>query len=399
MTTLRESRERGLLSSLLRLVVLSFLLAVVAAECYLAIRERRPAHILNGNVVSFFPAENEATVKALRSRFVSAYPFVAPQQFLFRPHEQRIPVERLNPLAGISNVTTELCNEDNRDVIYKSDGFGFNNPPDIWMNTTPDVALIGDSFVHGICVPPGDQLATLIRQTFPATLNLGVLGAGPLSELGVLREYASAKKPRIVVWFFYEGNDIEDLEKERASPLMQYLDPKFTQDLMSRQPAVDSTLRQFADSVLSSESTMTPGLRDIPGMLKIPRVRKAIGMVLANAPNRIDQQNFVILDSVFSVAKREVDSWGGKLFVAYLPDYHRFDRKVLAYSGYIHNSADIQYATFNAASRSGIPVINVASAFASGGDPRRYWPRPTSHYGANGYALVAQSVLSAIATQ
>jgi hypothetical protein len=392
----RESRERGRLSSIFGLVLLPLLLAVVAAELYLVIRERRSAHILNGNVVSFFPQENEATVKTLRSRFVSAYPFVAPQQFVFRPYGKP-PASGPIPLAGISNVTTELCNEDNRDVIYHSDGFGFNNPPEVWTSGTPDVALIGDSFVHGICVPAGDQLATLIRQTSPATLNLGVLGAGPLSELGVLREYAAPKQPRVVVWFFYEGNDIEDLEKERNSPLLQYLDPTFTQDLMSQQPAVDSMLRGFADSVLSSESTMTPGLRDLPGMLKIPRVRKAIGMVVANAPNRIEQKNFDVLDSVFAVAKREVDKWGGKLFIAYLPDYHRFDRKVLAYSGYVHNNAEIQYAVFNAASRSGIPVINVAGAFASGGDPRRYWPRPTSHYGANGYALVAQSVLSAIA--
>lgn len=394
MTARAEARARGSVSSILALVLVPLLLAVLAAEVYLVFRERRPAHMLNGHVVTSFPSENEAAVASLRKQFVSAYPFVAPQQFLFRPYKTQPPA--LIPLAGISHTTTELCNETGRDVIYKSDDFGFNNSVDAWR-TEPEVVLIGDSFVHGICVPAADQLASLIRQAIPATLNLGVLGAGPLSELAVLREYAAPLKPQSVLWFFYEGNDIEDLTKERTSPLRQYLDPTFSQGLTDHQPQIDSMLSQFADSVLSGEQVMTPGLRDVPRMLTVPRVRQAIRMVVANAPNRIDVGVFGTLDSVLAVAKSQVDSWGGKMYFVYLPDYHRFDRRVLAYSGYVHNNAEIQNAALGAAERAGIPVINVAKAFEADRDPRRYWPKPTSHYGPNGYALVAQTVLSVIA--
>jgi hypothetical protein len=226
-----------------------------------------------------------------------------------------------------------------------------------------------------------------------------VLGAGPLTELAILREYAAPLKPQSVLWFFYEGNDIEDLIKERDSPLKQYLDSGYSQGLTEHQPAIDSMLGRFADSVLSGEQVMTPGLRDVPRMLTFPRVRHAIGMVVANAPNRIDIGVFETLDSVLKVAKSEVDSWGGKMYFVYLPDYHRFDRRVLAYSGYVHNNAEIRDAAVGAAERAGLPVIDVAKAFATDRDPRKYWPHPTSHYGANGYALVAQTVLSVITPQ
>ena len=388
----RYSRLRLILGT----VVLPLLLAVIAAESYLALRERRPAHVLDGHIVTPFPSENEATVHALRDRGVRAYPFVAPQQFSFRQYPRKNVKGGLFPLAGISNAVTELCNEAGRDIIYRSDIHGFNNPPEAWRNGSPKVALIGDSFVHGVCVAQPDQLATLIRNVVPATLNLGVLGAGPLSDLAVLREYAAPLRSKIVLWFFYEGNDIEDLAKEVDSRPINYLSPEYSQKLIERQSEIDAMLMAFADSVLSAKQVMTPGFGDVPEMLTFPRVRKAIDMVEANAPNQIDFRRFAVLQIALQRAKQDVESWGGKLYVVYLPDYHRFDQRALAYSGYVHNNAEIERQVFSIARTEGISVINVAKAFAADPNPRQYWPKPTSHYGPNGYALVARTVLAAI---
>ncbi|AMV38529.1 alginate O-acetyltransferase AlgX-related protein [Planctomyces sp. SH-PL62] len=49
--------------------------------------------------------------------------------------------------------------------------------------------------------------------------NLGRTGYGPPQELVVLDRYAGRFSPRTCVWFFYEGNDLQDLngyEAERA---------------------------------------------------------------------------------------------------------------------------------------------------------------------------------------
>ena len=376
------------------LIVLPALLAVVAAEVALTIHERRPAHIVNGHVVAPFPSENEATVLGLRRHGVEAYPFVAPQQFAFRGYVRSNEMREIFPLSGISRTPTELCNEGGRDIVYNSDEHGFNNPFASWTGRRFDLALIGDSFVHGVCVRAEDQLANLIRREIPNMLNAGVLGAGPLSELAVLREYVSSTKPRIVLWFFYEGNDIEDLTKEENSPLSRYLDSSYRQGLAEKQFAIDALLRAYADSVLGGVATTTPSLG--PGILRLPLVRKAIGMVAANVPDLEVPSEYALLERIFRLAKTEVGSWGGELLVVYLPDYHRFDRRVLAYSGYVHNNAEIHEHAAAAARNAGIKMIDVAEAFATDPNPRRFWPKPTSHYGPSGYSLVARTVLVSI---
>lgn len=45
-----------------------------------------------------------------------------------------------------------------------------------------------------------------------------------LFGLASLVEYGPILRPKLVAWFFYEGNDLIDLELERRSPLlMRYL--------------------------------------------------------------------------------------------------------------------------------------------------------------------------------
>ncbi len=369
---------------------------MIAAEIILAVRERRPAHVVDGRLIAPFPAENEAAVLRLRAKGVGAYPFVGPQQFVVRKDGAPTVSSGLFPLAGISRTTTELCNEAGRDVLYASDEHGFNNPFEVWNGRRFDLALIGDSFAHGVCVDSGNQLGTLIRNTIPATLNLGVLGAGPLAELAVLREYATPVRPRVVLWLFYEGNDIEDLVREEHSSLKMYLDPRLSQNLLTKQTTVDSLLRAYADSVLGGEVKMTPGVADIGEMLRLSRVRKAVGMVASNIPHRTAPSQFATLARILLLAKQEVEAWGGRIYFVFLPDYHRFDRRVLAYSGYVHNNAEIQEGAMRAARNAGIPVIDVAAAFAASPNPREYWPRSMSHYGPNGYALVARTILAAL---
>src|SRR5262249_49715558 len=83
------------------------------------------------------------------------------------------------PLAGISDRLTVLCHESGQYVTYLSDQHGFNNPPDLWDRTV-EIAAIGDSYAQGMCVAPEANFVSLIRHRYPATLNLGIQGDGPL---------------------------------------------------------------------------------------------------------------------------------------------------------------------------------------------------------------------------
>ena len=149
------------------------------------------------------------------------------------------------PLGGVAGRPSVVCNESGTYLIVRPDRYGFNNPPAVWDLTPMRIAGVGDSFTFGLCVETPDSFMGLIRNVYPATVNLGITSNGPLLELATLKEYLPAVKPQLVLWFF--ENDIEDIQFERADAvLMRYVrDDGFTQHLRERQPDIDRLLTAF----------------------------------------------------------------------------------------------------------------------------------------------------------
>ena len=67
------------------------------------------------------------------------------------------------PLSGVSNSLTIICNENGYISTYLSDRFGFNNPDKEWDSDEIEYILIGDSFVHGACVNRPDDISSVLR--------------------------------------------------------------------------------------------------------------------------------------------------------------------------------------------------------------------------------------------
>src|ERR1043165_9680555 len=101
----------------------------------------------------------------------------------------------LRPLAGISRTRTVLCGEASPYQEYDSDRFGFNNPDSVWTSPAA-IALIGDSFVHGNCVPTDSTIAGVLRARGIRAVSHGISGNGPLSSLAILREYAAVTRSK-----------------------------------------------------------------------------------------------------------------------------------------------------------------------------------------------------------
>ncbi len=119
------------------------------------------------------------------------------------------------PLGGVSSKITVFCKEGEKFSIYTSDRFGFNNPDSQWEEDNLEWLLVGDSFTQGSCVQPGEDIASQIRfQSKQSAISLGMAGNGPLLELAALKEYSIIKKPRNVLWIYFERNDLEDLKKK-----------------------------------------------------------------------------------------------------------------------------------------------------------------------------------------
>ncbi len=95
-----------------------------------------------------------------------------------------------------------------RQISFTTDARGFRNR---LTRERADVVLIGDSYVEGWYVSDHETSAAVLEQRLDRPVsNLGVSGFGTLQQLVVLRRYALPQRPKLVVWFFFEGNDLYD---------------------------------------------------------------------------------------------------------------------------------------------------------------------------------------------
>ena len=293
------------------------------------------------------------------------------------------------PLSGISNSLSVYDNETGEYLAYVSDEFGFTNPAGAVQVENCDVLVVGDSFAHGACVPVGKDSVSLIRQRVPATINLGYMAGGPLSYLGTLTEYGLAKRPRIVLWYHFEGNDFHNLFYERQTLLCRYMEDGFQQSLASMQPEIDRVLREFVEKQSRTPDSIERSQFFLWRVATLQALRKRV----LSLSRQNDLQSTARLDyfeRVLSKASARVQEAGGELKMVYLPAFERYQDESTP-------CRQQERLVLAAMSKLGIPVINVAAAFEKNSDPLSFYPlRINGHYTEAGYALVAQAILDEI---
>jgi PAS domain S-box-containing protein len=359
----------------------------------------------------------------LRSQGIDAVPSVSPQVLLKEQKDgTRKSVIDINgaevlPLASIANKLTVVCNESGEFLTYRSDQHGFHNPRDIWRSSV-DIVAVGDSFTQGHCVPSDSNFVSLIRHRYPQTLNLGIEGNGSLVMLATLKEYAESVRPKIVLWFYFEGNDLKDLGDERQNALLsRYLTGSdFTQDLLNRQTEIDRALADYVATVaakswfsvkleeISDTITKMGFLGTVKNIVKINEVRQRLRLVHGTieedspftepaTPTRADRPQVALLYEILLQAKNLVSSWGGDLYFVYLPAVKRYVPEEKVNAG--------RPAVLETAKKAGIPVIDIHPAFMAQKDPRSLFTLRLSsyvHYNDEGHRLVAEEVLQAISS-
>ena len=320
--------------------------------------------------------------------------------------------ERVLPLGGISNKHIVYCNEGGKYSEYEADEHGFNNPKGIWAKEQLDVAMIGDSFTQAACVGSDENAAHFIREKYPATLNLGMAGNGPLIELASLEEFVAPRKPKIVIWTYY-NNDMGDLDFEKSVPLlMRYLDEDgFTQKLESRQAKIDSAFVDLSAKIDAIAPKWPSGLASVgltrqsspmwlgdlamneshsatTAVMRLDRLTWALTSLAVvdvfNLP-----PDFPLFKRVLEKAKRRVESWGGKLYFVYMADMF-----YLQYKGKRqHGNRDGVLSTVKDLA---IPIIDAHPRFMQVEDPMTIRFHPESHCNPAGYKLLSEVVLEGL---
>lgn len=96
-------------------------------------------------------------------------------------------------------------------ITFTYDRWGYRNLSDYEQ---ADVIMIGDSYIEGWYVSDNETAAHILQEsTQRPVANLGVAGYGTLQTSIVLHKEAPRLNPRVVVWSFFEGNDLYDDER------------------------------------------------------------------------------------------------------------------------------------------------------------------------------------------
>ena len=269
-----------------------------------------------------FDARNQfEVVRDLRKMGPDVYPVTFPAW-------QGLPSQEaaVLPVGGISSVTTVFCNEMGQYIVYRSDEHGFHNPQGIWSSGRCEMGVLGDSFTQGACVPTEQNFVELLRRDYPATLNLGMVGNGPLLMLAGLKEFLTQLRPGIVLWVYTEGNDLTfDLNREkRFTHLTDYLLPDHRQGLLARQSECDALLRGLMDREYTSREADTMRMSGPGRFWRLWSLRQALGLQVGEIKLDSSRVDLPLFRRIVEEARRTTQGWGGKLYFVYLPAEARY---------------------------------------------------------------------------
>ena len=128
---------------------------------------------------------------------------------------------------------------------FTYDKWGYRNTIDIHE---AQVVLIGDSFVEGHNVSDDETVASYLQGYLGQNVvNLGIAGYGTLQMLRVIKGDAIKRRPKSIVWFFFEGNDLYDDHTFENAMLASHSEVKLIAPRNARQRSWNE--RSFVNAV------------------------------------------------------------------------------------------------------------------------------------------------------
>ena len=352
----------------LNIIFITITISIYFFEIYISILDRN--NILEKSIKMYeanndkkFDVRNKIEIlKDLKKTFNKVTLVVKPHEF-----------KNIYTFAGISNHKTIFCNENGYYAIYESDRYGFNNPDEEWDKTSVEYLLIGDSFIHGSCVNRPDDISSILRNlSKKPVINLGFQGVGPLIEYALLKEYFPNNVKKIL-WFYYEGNDLVDLNRELKSNLLikYFSEDNFLQHLKLKQDLIDKTLIEFINNEKSKKdiSKLKIFFNKFKKILKLSTTRELF------LPKHQPGKDFI---KIISKVKKFAENNNSELYFIYLPEYSRYKYK----------SKNTSYSNIKSIIQSmDIKFINIdQEVFQNIPNPLSLFPfELPGHYNVNGY--------------
>jgi hypothetical protein len=209
----------------------------------------------------------------------------------------------------------------------RHDQHGFRNDRDLERAA---IAVIGDSFVEVPIVEAPSLLSSRLSRLLDVDVaNLGQSSYGPQQELAVLRRFGLPLRPRVVLWLFFEGNDLSNLpryermvQESRDGGVRQPgpLDRSFTGNVVA-------ALREYADPEPAPPEEVG---RKNSCVLRPSSAGGAVTMYFPffRAPTRDDLVALKQAQDMFLKARALSAEAGAHFLFVYVPDKYRVYREL-----------------------------------------------------------------------
>jgi len=307
------------------------------------------------------------------------------------------------PFRGPINKQTLSCAEDLNYRLINNDYIGYKNPDSIYESNI-EIILLGDSYAEGLCYDENNDIAANLRKENYNSANFGVTGTGPLVSLGVFREYVEHFKPKYVIYFYYEGNDIPDLLWEKNNILLKkYIKESFSQNLMSKEKEISKFLYDISkDSYSYIKSQVNNKISNDVEKENFFREYLKDFLELNSLRNYVKNNFYLIHDKsfdedlFFSIINRmnnETNLWGGKFIFVYTPSWSRYFTKFTKLQRYTSKKDLI----LKQLKKNNIHKVDLTAFFDHEEDLKQYFPLGyIGHYNEKGYKKISEIVIDKI---
>ena len=303
------------------------------------------------------------------------------------------------PFRGPINKQTLSCAEDLNYRLINNDKLGFKNPNYIYEKKI-EIIIVGDSNAEGLCYDETSDISANLRNKEYNAANFGITGAGPLTSLGVFKEYVKKFKPNYVVYIYSEQNDIRDLLWEKnISLLKNYLKKDYTQNLFDRQDEIKIFLSDISEDIYKvidatkflNEKSDVVIIELLKDFLELTNLRNFVKNTFYHI--RDEEFDEKLFFSIINVMNEETNSWNGKFIFVYTPSWARYFTKFTKLHRYF-NKKDL---ILNNLEKNDITIIDLTTFFDQENDLTQYFPLGyAGHYNKKGYKKISNILISKI---
>ena len=309
--------------------------------------------------------------------------------------------KKLLPLSLVSNINHINCREDIFWHYVKTDKYGFNNLNSVYETNIKNI-FIGDSYTFGNCVKNENNIVKKFDKLSKTnSLNLSMVGNGPLINYATLKEYyPQDKQIKNIIYIFYGGNDLNDIKNNMHNKfLLNYLnDDNFSQNLISNDSKKNLfLLKRMQDEIKVYKEAKKFYSKEYKKFLTLFDLRLKLKSILSKKIQTQNYENeiYIIFEKSLINLKEFTLKKNAKLLFVYIPSINYLSKK--KYSVEIEADAE---RILNLQKKHNINFIDMRKYF-NNYDLEKIYPllnnpytrnRPI-HFNEFGYRLIVEKII------